>query len=717
MALLDKLNEVLPWGEGGIRLDSASADKIRDSRIAIAGGALVISIVVLAILIFLDSQHQMQKMAYMSLTVEQKVISRDIVINTNGAVSRDTAVFDQLAGSQSRYNETILALDRGNEMMGLPPLPENFTVEYSAVKDIWQDFDKSINTIVAAKSSIKTVNENITQINESLPELISLSNQLVNDLIIAGVPGKDIALASGQLVLIRGMETSLSQILNNGEVVMAAAERLSSDSNQIDRQILAMFKGSKSLGIDKFKGPAVVDKLVKIAELYTLVKKNIDEILKNSSALLKVHEAVLQIQTRAPALSSASDNLVMRVKPPMNARSTATNVAAGFVILSLLLMINFSFLLVRSSQARLIESQARNDSNQRAILLLLDEMTNLADGDLSTHTTVTENITGAIADSVNYSIDALRDLVGTINKTAVQVGSAVRKTQNTTGQLAEASVAQAKEIASAGAAITKISRSMSTISEKANDSAEVARKSVGIAHNGGETVRQTIAGMETIREQIQETSKRIKRLGESSQEIGDIVNLITEISDQTNILALNAAIQASMAGEAGRGFAVVADEVQRLAERTGDATKQIEALVKTIQADTNEATVSMEQSTANVVKGAKLTEKAGSALDRIEQVSMNLAQRILEISDVTKLQASESVKITKTMGVIQQITVKTSEGSGQASDSIGDLSSMVDAMRRSVAGFKLPGMEANLDTLVNKADHPVAQRAKASQVV
>ncbi len=241
--------------------------------------------------------------------------------------------------------------------------------------------------------------------------------------------------------------------------------------------------------------------------------------------------------------------------------------------------------------------------------------------------------------------------------------------------------------------MTAISREMSKISDKASASAEVARKSVGIAHDGSETVRQTIAGMETIREQIQETSKRIKRLGESSQEIGDIVNLITEISDQTNILALNAAIQASMAGEAGRGFAVVADEVQRLAERTGNATKQIEVLVKTIQTDTSEATVSMEQSTANVVKGAKLTENAGGALDRIEQVSMNLAQRILEIADSTKEQASQGVKITESMNEIQQITLKTSEGSGQASGSVGELSSMVDAMRKSVAGFKLPGMK------------------------
>ena len=411
----------------------------------------------------------------------------------------------------------------------------------------------------------------------------------------------------------------------------------------------------------------------------------------------------MQIQSQSPLLLKVGDELIVDIKSTHDRIGVITIIAIGVNGLILISMIGLSFLLVRSSRTRLVESQDQNDKNQRAILRLLDEMTNLADGDLTTHTTVTEDITGAIADSVNYSIDALRDLVGTINKTAVQVGSAVRKTQNTTGQLEEASIAQAKEISSAGAAITRISKSMSKISEKASDSAEVARKSVGIAHNGGETVRQTIAGMETIREQIQETSKRIKRLGESSQEIGDIVNLITEISDQTNILALNAAIQASMAGEAGRGFAVVADEVQRLAERTGDATKQIEALVKTIQADTNEASTSMEQSTANVVKGAKLTENAGSALDRIEQVSMNLAQRILEISDSTKAQASESVKITKSMGVIQQITLKTSEGSGQASNSIGDLSSMVDAMRKSVAGFKLPGVEAQ-NTFVKERD-------------
>jgi len=699
MALLDKLTQLLPWSGTG----SDRADKSLDRKFAITGVFLIVSILIVAILVFLNGRYNQQTEAFAALTLEQQVISQKLAVNALTAVSGDSTAMSQLAKSQSRYNQIILVLDNGDSQNNLPPLPQEFSTKFSALKSSWQNYDKNISTIVAAKSSIEKVNDHVAKINESLPQLISLSNQVVSDLMVTGAPGKNIALASSQLALIQRIRYSLSQFIGGDENIKGAADRLSSDAEQIDKQLLAMLKGSKSLGIDKFKGVAVVANLLRLADLYPVVKKNVDEVLKNKSELFKAHEAVLQIQSQSPLMLKVGDELIVDIKSTHDRIGVITIIAIGVNGIILISMIGLSFLLVRSSRTRLSESQDQNDKNQRAILRLLDEMTNLADGDLTTHTTVTEDITGAIADSVNYSIDALRDLVGTINKTAVQVGSAVRKTQNTTGQLEEASIAQAKEISSAGAAITKISQSMSKISEKASDSAEVARKSVGIAHNGGETVRQTIAGMETIREQIQETSKRIKRLGESSQEIGDIVNLITEISDQTNILALNAAIQASMAGEAGRGFAVVADEVQRLAERTGDATKQIEALVKTIQADTNEASTSMEQSTANVVKGAKLTENAGSALDRIEQVSMNLAQRILEISDSTKAQASESVKITKSMGVIQQITLKTSEGSGQASNSIGDLSSMVDAMRKSVAGFKLPGVEAQ-NTFIKERD-------------
>ncbi len=690
MALLDKLRQISSTKREGV---TSGSDKKLNTRIAITGICMIVSLVAVAVFIFQDRMHHMHSMAYTGLVTEQKVLSQKLVVNALAAASRNMTAFDQLASDQSQYSKTLIALENGNEMMGLPPLPEKYSARLSAIKKIWQDYDKNVNTIVAAKPTIEALNQYVTQINESLPELISLSNKVIKGLIKNGVPRRNVALASSQLTLIRGMENSLNLILNDGEVVMVAADRISRDVTKIEKQLLGMLKGSKSLGITKFKDAAVVANLVKFADLFSIVETNAAQIQKHAGELFKVHQAALQIQSQSSMLLKASNQLAMKIMPTMNARGMSTNIAIGSVILTLLTMMFLSIGLIRSSRARLLESQDQNDKNQRAILRLLDEMTGLADGDLTSHTTVSEEITGAIADSVNYSSDALRDLVATINKTAVQVGSAVSKTQNTTGQLEEASITQAKEITSASEAITAISREMSNISDKASDSAEVARKSVGIAHDGSETVRQTIAGMETIREQIQETSKRIKRLGESSQEIGDIVNLITEISDQTNILALNAAIQASMAGEAGRGFAVVADEVQRLAERTGNATKQIEVLVKTIQTDTSEAAVSMEQSTANVVKGAKLTENAGSALDRIEQVSMNLAQRILEIADSTKEQASQGVKITESMNVIQQITLKTSEGSGQASGSVGELSSMVDAMRKSVAGFKLPGME------------------------
>ena len=286
----------------------------------------------------------------------------------------------------------------------------------------------------------------------------------------------------------------------------------------------------------------------------------------------------------------------------------------------------------RRCAARPICRRRQNERNQQAILRLLDELSSLADGDLTVQATVTEDITGAIADSINYAIEALRELVTTINGTAIKLDAATRQTQALSTHLAKASSAQSKQIAAASESIAAMAASTEEVSGNAERSADVARHSVDIAHKGGDAVRRTIDGMNAIRENIQETSKRIKRLGESSQEIGNIVELINDIAEQTNILALNASIQASMAGEAGRGFAVVADEVQRLAERAANATKQIEVLVRTIQADTNEAVVSMERTTTDVVGGALLAENAGAALEEIEQVSNQIASLVQNIS-------------------------------------------------------------------------------------
>ena len=331
-----------------------------------------------------------------------------------------------------------------------------------------------------------------------------------------------------------------------------------------------------------------------------------------------------------------------------------------------------------------------NERNQEAIMRLLDELSSLADGDLTVQATVTEDITGAIADSINYAIEALRELVTTINDSAIQLDGAAKQTQAAAAHMAKASSAQSRQISAASESMADMAASIEEVSGNSERCADVARHSVDIAHKGGDAVRRTIDGMNAIRETIQETSKRIKRLGESSQEIGNIVELINDIAEQTNILALNASIQASMAGEAGRGFAVVADEVQRLAERAANATKQIEVLVRTIQTDTNEAVVSMERSTTDVVGGALLAENAGAALEEIEQVSNQIASLVQNISASARQQAAASGNISKSMQVVREISTQTAESSTATSTSIAKLAALSAQLRKSVAGFRLP---------------------------
>jgi twitching motility protein PilJ len=360
------------------------------------------------------------------------------------------------------------------------------------------------------------------------------------------------------------------------------------------------------------------------------------------------------------------------------------------LLITIMLTVSLCYTPVKTLKSSLDNMELQNKHNQDAILRLLDEMGDLADGDLTVSATVTEDITGAIADSVNYTIDALRSLVEQINSTTMQVASAAQETQATALHLTDASDHQSQQISDVSSAITQMAASIEQVSENATRSSDVAKQSVTLAIQGNDAVKKSIDGMDTIREQIQETSKRIKRLGESSQQIGEIVELINDIAEQTNILSLNAAIQATMAGEAGRGFAVVADEVQRLAERSSDATKQIDALVKTIQSDTREAVSSMERSTSEVVSGAKLSQGAGTALAQIETVSHQLADLINNISENAKQQANAAVSTSDSMNVIQEITMQTSTGTNESAASIGRLLELTSELRKSVSGFKLP---------------------------
>jgi twitching motility protein PilJ len=372
-------------------------------------------------------------------------------------------------------------------------------------------------------------------------------------------------------------------------------------------------------------------------------------------------------------------------------RSVTGNYPLLLAVGGIVLVAVIAMLMLRDARRKLSEQAEQNERNQAAILQLLDELADLAEGDLTVHASVTENFTGAIADSINFAIDQMRGLVSNINRVSVRVARAAEETQQTARSLANASDNQAREITAASTAINEMAVSIDHVSSNAAESAAVAERAVAIANKGADVVQATIGGMDTIRGQIQETSKRIKRLGESSQEIGDIVSLINDIADQTNILSLNAAIQASMAGDAGRGFAVVADEVQRLAERSSAATKQIAALVKTIQTDTNEAVISMEQTTTEVVSGAKRAQDAGVALEEIESVSTSLAELIQNISNAARQQAASAGHVSNTMGVIQEITSQTANGTEATAKSVGALAEMANEMRVSVEFFKLPG--------------------------
>jgi twitching motility protein PilJ len=370
---------------------------------------------------------------------------------------------------------------------------------------------------------------------------------------------------------------------------------------------------------------------------------------------------------------------------------------AGVAALVVLFPLAVLFLSVRSTRdetqlaRQALDAQRREgERNQAAILRLLDEIAGLGQGDLTATATVTEDITGAIADSVNIAVESLRGLVTTINQSSEQLDGAARQTQALAQHLAKSSSAQSRQIAAATESISSMAGSIEEVSGNAERAADVARHSVDIAHKGGEAVRRTIDGMNTIRETIQETSKRIKRLGESSQEIGNIVEVINDLAEQTNILALNASIQASMAGEAGRGFAVVADEVQRLAERAGAATKQIDALVRNIQADTNGAVVSMERSTADVVGGAALAENAGEALVKIEQVSNQIASLVHNISASARSQSQSSQSVARNMQVLREISTQTADATSNTSDAIAKLAQLSAALRKSVSGFRLP---------------------------
>lgn len=650
---------------------------------------LLVGFVVLIPYVYIQVQRALDAdQSYLQHAAELRAQSYQLTALSRVAVAGDQGAFVELNTVVRDMDETWEQLRSSD-----PRTRRELSREFTAYNNIWRQARESSQTILQNREAIIFLNQVGERLNDTLPELQSLHNDIVEILLETESSSDLISQAQMQSWRAERIGRNVDKMLRGDADAHIAADQFNLDANIYGRVLSAMQQGDVAMRIDRVTNPEAQQTLAQIADLFDFVNSSIQEIFEGSPALLSSLQASTALLDNSPilleALADISDKITLQesLRQPNNLTILALGIAA---VISLALI---GLQLFLGTRRRLVETAETNERNQTAILRLLDELADLADGDLTTTATVTEDFTGAIADSINFTIDQLRILVARINETAVNVSAAAQQTQQTALHLAEASEHQAQEIAGASAAVNEMAVTIDQVSANASESAAVAERAVSIASNGAKVVQNTIHGMDTIREQIQDTSKRIKRLGESSQEIGDIVSLINDIADQTNILALNAAIQASMAGDAGRGFAVVADEVQRLAERSAAATKQIEALVKTIQNDTNEAVISMEQTTSEVVRGARLAQDAGVALEEIETVSNNLAELIQNISNAARQQASSAGHISNTMNVIQEITTQTSAGTGATAQSIGNLAEMALDLRESVAGFKLPEEE------------------------
>jgi twitching motility protein PilJ len=559
-----------------------------------------------------------------------------------------------------------------------------------------EDIARHANALRADREASATIRSAADFVNERMPELLAASDALLE---ASGATG---ALQSFQQRA-AGLQRSL-EALAAGEADVAG--KIAEDLAYLENVTSGLAGGETTLDVAPLPAANRDAVLQPAADLLGEIEPRVTEALAAAENLGNSAASLTALQASSNALQAAAGSAPAAF--PGAALLQQPLLPAALVGAALLLLAILAFLHSRSAvfeRAAKVQAE-QNERNQQAILRLLDELGSLADGDLTVEATVTEDITGAIADSINYAIEKLRELVATINETAIMVASAAKQTESTAGHMARAADNQNREIRAATESIDSMAASIEEVSGNAERSSDVARHSVEVAHKGGEAVRRTIDGMNAIRETIQETSKRIKRLGESSQEIGNIVELINDIAEQTNILALNASIQASMAGEAGRGFAVVADEVQRLAERSTNATKQIEVLVRTIQSDTNEAVVSMERSTTDVVGGALLAENAGAALDEIEQVSNQIASLVQNISSSARQQAGSAADVTRRTAKLKEISDQTGKATSATAAAVSKLSVLASQLRQTVAGFTLPSASFNTSTLTPKAAPP-----------
>jgi twitching motility protein PilJ len=610
-------------------------------------------------------------------------ITQRVPLEAQSALRGELSAFDALGRSMAR----LKAL-----RAGFPPalMPE---VNFHKLTD-------GVSAVNDARGSVAAIQASNQEARDLAPKLLSELGDLASAVSVQKLDGMSRNLERFELTVQR-IQQDLNGLASGVSDAAPAAQRLADGLEFLDQVMRGLSGEESGLALPKITGQDAENRLKTVVQRNQQFAAAVRKAIGAAEPLAKAQTSVHLLPAVAGAIVAQLGTAAAAELPGAETGGDLKNWILGSLVAALLSLGALALVYLKAvNTRRTAELRVReNERNQEAIMRLLDELSSLADGDLTVQATVTEDITGAIADSINYAIEALRELVTTINDSAIQLDGATRQTQAAAAHMARASGAQSRQISAASESMAEMASSIEEVSGNSERCSDVARHSVDIAHKGGDAVRRTIDGMNAIRETIQETSKRIKRLGESSQEIGNIVELINDIAEQTNILALNASIQASMAGEAGRGFAVVADEVQRLAERAANATKQIEVLVRTIQTDTNEAVVSMERSTTDVVGGALLAENAGAALEEIEQVSNQIASLVQNISASARQQAAASGNISKNMQVVREISTQTAESSTATSTSIAKLAALAAQLRKSIAGFRLPDYGTGTTTL------------------
>jgi len=654
--------------------------------------ALVALLLIDAAIVAIDARQGTFGTAYIATVGKIRMLSQRLAKAAQQASQGNREAFKQLRQSRDEFDTLMKVLAVGGSAPGGVALAATSETARPALTELekeWRKTERNATTVIQEEKNLVALGQAVRAINTKNPTLQELADEIAALSVQQGGSNRQNAITSQLMMLTQRMAKNANTMLAEDVVDPEVAFLLGKDTNTYRDTLRGLLQGSDALRIARVNDPELRGKLGELEVAFKDYQSAVADILGNQQRLVNAKRATRDIFNDSETLLVGSERLESAYQDELAARQV-NFVALGIVsVLAFVVLLLIGKVYLDDSRRRAEESERQSRSNQEAILRLLDEIGNLASGDLTVRAKVTEEVTGAIADSINYTIDELRRLVTGITAAAGEVTTATQQAQSVTGQLLQAAQKQSTEIQGTGRAVAQMTQTMAEVSKSASESAKVAEVSLNAAEKGALAVQNAIRGMNDIREQIQETSKRIKRLGESSQEIGEIVQLISDITEQTNVLALNAAIQAASAGEAGRGFTVVAEEVQRLAERSAEATKHIGAIVKSIQRDTQDAVEAMERSTQGVVQGTKTADEADQALREIGQVSNRLAELIGSISNATQQQADSATKVAANMKAILAITQLTTEGTKQTAASAAKLTALADGLKSSVSGFKL----------------------------